>query len=63
VVCLKDELTDQQVLEILKHYDPKLYEHYMENAWYFGWEAKRYALYLLKTKGPIENTFSTEEST
>ena len=56
MIYLKDELTDHQVLEILKHYDPKLYDYYMKNAWCFGWEAKNYARYLLRTKGSKEES-------
>ena len=32
-----------EAMEILKKYDPPLYEYYKKNAWYFGCGAMRWA--------------------
>jgi hypothetical protein len=42
------ELTQQECLEIFKKYDPDAFEYYSNNAWYFGYNARRYAKRLLK---------------
>lgn len=60
---MQRRLTREETFEVLKKYDPKLYDHYMREAWFFGWEAVRYAEYLLRQHGEtIENVFSKEET-
>lgn len=60
---MQKSLTREEVYEVLKKYDPKLYDYYMREAWYFGFDAVRYAEYLLRQHGEtIENVFSKEES-
>ena len=40
------ELTTNECMEIFKKYDKDLYEYYMQNAWFFGYDARSYAKYL-----------------
>lgn len=40
------ELSNDESMEILKKYDPKLYNYYYHNFWYFGYNARNYAAYL-----------------
>ena len=41
---MKDkELTTDECMEIFKKYDKKIYEYYIHNAWYFGYNARNYA--------------------
>lgn len=42
------ELTNDEAMEILKKYDPKLYDYYFHNFWYFGYNARNYAERLSK---------------
>lgn len=60
---MQKELTSEEAYKVLERYDPQLYNHYLRNGWYFGWEAKRYAEYLLRQHGEtIENVFSKEKT-
>lgn len=40
------EFTREECFEILKRYDKPCYEYYMNNAWYFGYNARNYAQHL-----------------
>ena len=42
------DLTQQECLEVFKKYDPEAYKYYLNNGWYFGYNARRYAERLLK---------------
>lgn len=45
-------MTDKEVCDILKKYDPQFYNYYMNNAWFFSSLSLRgYAEYLLKKNG------------
>lgn len=37
------ELTTDECMEIFKKYDKKTYDYYMNNMWYFGYNARNYA--------------------
>lgn len=55
------ELTTNECMEIFKKYDKDIYEYYMQNAWFFGCNARNYAKYLkekheTKTKTYGDNT-------
>lgn len=40
---MKGNLTTEECMEIFKKYDPKTYDYYSHNMWYFGYNARNYA--------------------
>lgn len=53
------ELTTDECLEIFKQYDQFLYHYYMNNMWYFGCDARNYAM---KLKNEHEKVLCEEET-
>ena len=47
---MSKEMTTDECLEIFKKYDTELYNYYLNNMWFFGCDARRYAEYLKRTK-------------
>ena len=47
---MSKEMTTDECLEIFKKYDTELYNYYLNNMWFFGCNARRYAEYLKREK-------------
>lgn len=47
---MSKEMTTDECMEVFKKYDMELYNYYKNNMWYFGYDARRYAEYLKRTK-------------
>ena len=52
---MNKELTTDECIEIFEKYDQELYRYYINNMYFFGCDARRYAEYLKRTKKKKNN--------
>lgn len=47
-ILKRRNITNDECMEVFKRYDGDLYDHYKSNFWFFGYNARNYAMYVLR---------------